>query len=77
MPEYLAPGVYLEEVAYRSKPIEGVSTCTKGFIGSIRLSAAAVVRGAAVVGLGVLLGVVAAIAADRWRRRPRRVPPTP
>jgi len=33
MPEYLAPGVYVEEVSYRSKSIEGVSTTTTGFIG--------------------------------------------
>ena len=36
MPEYLAPGVYVEETAYRSKAIEGVSTGTRGFVGSIR-----------------------------------------
>ncbi len=33
MPEYLAPGVYMEEVSFRSKSIEGVSTTTTGFIG--------------------------------------------
>jgi len=33
MPEYLAPGVYVEEVSFRSKSIEGVSTTTSGFIG--------------------------------------------
>ena len=26
MPEYLAPGVYIEETSYRAKTIEGVST---------------------------------------------------
>lgn len=36
MPEYLAPGVYVEEVSYRSKSIEGVSTTTTGFIGPCR-----------------------------------------
>jgi phage tail sheath protein FI len=36
MPEYLAPGVYVEEVSYRSKSIEGVSTSTTGFIGPTR-----------------------------------------
>ena len=77
MPEHLAPGVYVEEVAYRSKPIEGVSTTTKGFVGSIRRGADAIVRGAAVFGLGVLLGVAAASAVDKRRRRRRRVPPTP
>ena len=33
MPEYLAPGVYVEEVSFRSKSIEGVSTSTAGFVG--------------------------------------------
>ncbi len=33
MPEYLAPGVYVEEVSFRSKSIEGVSTTTTGFVG--------------------------------------------
>src|SRR3954470_24193476 len=36
MPEYLAPGVYVEEVSYRSKSIEGVSTSTTGFVGPTR-----------------------------------------
>jgi len=33
MPEYLAPGVYVEEIDTGSKPIEGVSTSTAGMIG--------------------------------------------
>lgn len=33
MPEYLAPGVYVEEVSFRSKSIEGVPTSTTGFAG--------------------------------------------
>src|SRR3989440_8409922 len=33
MPEYLAPGVYVEEVSFRSKSIEGVPTSTAGFVG--------------------------------------------
>src|SRR5438046_1182645 len=33
MPEYLAPGVYIEETSFRSKSIEGVSTSTAGFVG--------------------------------------------
>ena len=33
MPEYLAPGVYVEEVSYRSKLIEGVPTSTTGYCG--------------------------------------------
>jgi phage tail sheath protein FI len=36
MPEYLAPGVYVEETSFRSKTIEGVSTTTTGFIGPTR-----------------------------------------
>ena len=36
MPEYLAPGVYIEETSFRSKSIEGVSTTTTGFIGPTR-----------------------------------------
>ena len=36
MPEYLAPGVFMEEVSYRSKSIEGVSTTTTGFVGPTR-----------------------------------------
>jgi phage tail sheath protein FI len=36
MPEYLAPGVFVEEVSYRAKSIEGVSTTTTGFIGPAR-----------------------------------------
>src|ERR1700741_515524 len=37
MPEYLAPGVYVEETSFRSKSIEGVSTTTTGFLGPTRL----------------------------------------
>lgn len=33
MPEYLAPGVYVEEIEIGPKPIEGVSTSTAGFLG--------------------------------------------
>ncbi|MGE4559912.1 MAG: phage tail sheath family protein [Desulfobulbus sp.] len=33
MPEYLAPGVFVEEVSFRSKSIEGVPTSTAGFAG--------------------------------------------
>lgn len=33
MPEYLSPGVYVEEVATGPRPIEGVSTSTAGFVG--------------------------------------------
>lgn len=34
MTEYLAPGVYVEEVAFGSKAIEGVPTSTAGFVGA-------------------------------------------
>ena len=33
MPEYLAPGVYIEEIERGPKPIEGVATSTAAFIG--------------------------------------------
>jgi hypothetical protein len=56
VPEDLSPGIYVEEVAYRSKAIPGVPTV-------------------AIVLAGVLLGVAAAIALERVRRR--RLPPTP
>ncbi len=36
MPEYLSPGVYVEEVSFRAKSIEGVSTSVTGFIGPTR-----------------------------------------
>jgi len=36
MPEYLTPGVYVEEVSFRSKSIEGVGTSTCGFAGPTR-----------------------------------------
>ncbi len=36
MPEYLAPGVFVEETSFRSKSIEGVSTSTAAFVGPTR-----------------------------------------
>jgi uncharacterized protein len=36
MPEYLAPGVFIEEVPPRLRAIEGVSTSTAGFVGYAR-----------------------------------------
>jgi phage tail sheath protein FI len=36
MPEYLAPGVYVEETSFRAKTIEGVGTSTAGFVGPAR-----------------------------------------
>jgi phage tail sheath protein FI len=36
VPEYLAPGVYVEETSFRPKTIEGVSTSTAAFAGPTR-----------------------------------------
>ncbi len=36
MPEYLAPGVFVEEVSFRPQSIEGVGTSTTGFVGPTR-----------------------------------------
>lgn len=36
MPEYLSPGVYVEEIELGPRPIEGVSTSTAGFLGQTR-----------------------------------------
>jgi phage tail sheath protein FI len=36
MPEYLAPGVFVEETSFRSKSIEGVPTSTTAFVGFTR-----------------------------------------
>ncbi len=36
MPEYLAPGVYVEETSFRAKSIEGVPTSTTGMVGVTR-----------------------------------------
>ena len=36
MPEYLAPGVFVEEVSFQTKSIEGVGTTTTGFVGPTR-----------------------------------------
>ena len=33
MPEYLSPGVYVEEVDRGPKPIEGVGTAKAAFVG--------------------------------------------
>ena len=33
MPEYLHPGVYIEEIEHGPRPIEGVATSTAAFIG--------------------------------------------
>ncbi len=36
MPEYLTPGVYVEETSFRSRSIEGVATSTFGMAGLTR-----------------------------------------
>ena len=36
MPEYLAPGVYVEETSFRAPSIEGVGTSTAAFVGPTR-----------------------------------------
>lgn len=36
MPEYLAPGVFVEEVSFRPQSIEGVATSTTGMVGPTR-----------------------------------------
>jgi hypothetical protein len=76
VPEYLAPGVYVEETSYRSKSIEGVRTSTRGFLGSIGRGVDTTSRAVAVAVLGVLLGAVVSIALDKARRRRRRGPPS-
>lgn len=40
MPEYLAPGVFVEETSFRQKTIEGVSTSTTAFVGPTRFGPA-------------------------------------
>src|SRR5262245_2774285 len=46
MPEYLSPGVYVEEVSFRSKSIEGVPTSTTGYAGLTRTGPVQYVDGA-------------------------------
>ena len=36
MPEYLAPGVFVEEVSFRAKSIEGVGTSVAAVVGPTR-----------------------------------------
>jgi len=50
MPEYLAPGVYVEEVSFRSKSIEGVPTSTTGFAGLTRFGPVQYIDGGTRVG---------------------------
>jgi len=44
MPEYLSPGVYVEEIEIGGKPIEGVSTSTAGFLGLTERGVASIPR---------------------------------
>jgi phage tail sheath protein FI len=44
MPEYLAPGVYVEETSFRAKSIEGVGTSTTAFLGPTRKGPVATTR---------------------------------
>jgi phage tail sheath protein FI len=50
MPEYLAPGVFVEEVSFRAKSIEGVPTSTTGFAGMTRFGPVQYVDTAGVAG---------------------------
>ena len=45
MPEYKAPGVYVEETSFRAKAIEGVPTSTAGFAGLTRFGPVAYPNG--------------------------------
>ena len=58
MAEHLAPGVYIEEVPFASRPIQGVSTSTVGFV--------------AVTGRGPLLGPLTSFAAFEHVATPNR-----
>jgi hypothetical protein len=66
VPEY--PGIYVDEVAPGTS-IEGVRTSTSAFIGSIRRGGEAMVKAAAMISLGVLIGAIVAITLDKLSRR--------
>ena len=72
MPEYLAPGVYVEEVDTGSKPIEGVSTSTTGMVGVTERGPVDVP--VLITGVGRVQPVVRRFAA-RGRLRGPSVPP--
>ena len=55
MTEYVHPGVFVEEVSFRSKTIEGVSTSTAGFVG--------------ITGAGVTESPVLVTGLDEFERR--------
>jgi hypothetical protein len=70
VPEYLAPGVYVEEVSYRGKSIEGVSTTTDSFVGATRRRAEIVAGWFVLLLVGVLLGAAGSAAVSwAWHRR--------
>ena len=70
VPEYLAPGVYVEEVSYRSKSIEGVSTSTNGFARAIRSGVEVVAEWVGILLVGFLLGAAGSTAVGwAWHRR--------
>ena len=74
VPEYLAPGVYVEEVSYRSKSIAGVSTSTDCFVRAIRSGIAVAAKWVGFLLIGFLLGAAGSTAANwagGWRRRCR------
>jgi hypothetical protein len=78
MTEYLKPGAYGEEVAFRSKSIEGVSTSRTRFVGWIQGRLEAIVKIAVVVGLGGgarTLGLPLALVAWRSSRARVSLPP--
>lgn len=52
MPEYLTPGVYIEEVSYGARPIEAVGTTTVAFIGEAPLRNARKGEAVAVINWG-------------------------
>jgi len=66
--EYLEPGVYVEEENFRSKPIDGVATAARCFLGPFRRGINSAVK---TLVTGFLLGTAAAIALDRARHRRR------
>ena len=70
MPEYLAPGVYTEEISSGPVPIEGVSTSTAGFVGLTE-------RGPTAVRLSPACATSSGGTAARSSPRPRSYLPSP
>ena len=65
MPEYLAPGVYVEEVNTGPRPIEGVSTSTAGFVGETERGPTRPTPGHQLAGLPALVRRLHRPAADQ------------